>query len=93
MTSYTVSTAKHATLAAGVVDTVTLGQDFNNVEVANHGAAAIYFTTEGATPTVAGDNTYQVAPGGALVVQPASGGNTVVKLISSGATAYSVTGF
>lgn len=105
MASYTVTSAKHATLAAGVVDTVTITTDISGVEILNRGADLIYFTTTGATPTVGGDNTYVVPAGGALRIDttetigaPSSGGNpatlsTAVKLISGSATAYSVSAF
>jgi hypothetical protein len=93
MASYTATSAKHATLGASTVDTVTLGSDCNNVEVYNRAATVdIYFTVNGATPTVAGDNTYAVGPGTALLVSVPTSGATVVKLISTGANAYSVTG-
>jgi hypothetical protein len=92
MASYTVTTAKHATLTANTVDTVTFTTDAS-VEVFNRGSDYIYFTTDTTTPTVAGDNALVVPPGGALSV---SGGNysdgiTTVKLIAATSCAYSVT--
>jgi hypothetical protein len=95
MASYSVDRAKHATLVASTVDTVTLGRDFNEVEILNRdGTAAIYFTVDGSTPTVGGDN--------ALVIPAVIGsvtestldisGTNVVKLISAGTPSYSVTG-
>jgi hypothetical protein len=94
MTNYTATIAKHATLAAGVVDTVTLSNDYDSVEVFNRGGGEIYFTTNGTVPTVGGDNTRVVASGSALQSYGGGYGDgvTVVNLISSGATAYSVTG-
>lgn len=94
MAAYTVDRAKHATLVAATVDTVTLSE-FSVVEVLNRdGVAAIYFTTDGSTPTVAGDNT-QVLPaavGGVQVSTINISGTNVVKLISAGTPSYSVTG-
>lgn len=95
MATYTVNTAKHATLTANVVDTVTtstprFGQE---IEVTNRGATEIYFRSDGATPTVGGDDCMVVLPGGALKVDRVSDDHTptTVKLISSAAVAYSVT--
>lgn len=93
---YSVSKAKHATLTASTVDTVTLTAAPTSplsgnieVEVVNWDAnASIYFTTDGTTPAAAADNTYVVGPGSALKVALAG---TAVKLISASAAAYSVT--
>jgi hypothetical protein len=98
MSTYTVQASEigaHAkTLAAGTVDTVTFQRDCNTVEVLSiDGAAAIYFTVDGSTPTVGGANTYLVpAVIGALEVDVPTAGNAVVKLISAGTPSYSVTG-
>jgi hypothetical protein len=83
---------------ANTVDTVSFTGDILNVEVCNRdGAAVIFFRIDGVAPTVAGDNTYVVLPGGALKVHPdlvdIVAGIEQVQLISSGAAAYSVTGF
>ena len=97
--------AAHATLSSSTVDTVTLtgaamGRGFaSSIEVSNEtpangsGAANIYFkvgTSTTTSPTVAGNDTYVVLPGQA--VQVSTGSGSVVKLISSGTPAYSVTG-
>lgn len=93
MAAYTVGDAKHATLTAGTVDTVTLGRNYTAVEVVNRGSDAIYFNANAEPdPTVEGDNTYVVPAGGALMARMWSGTTTVVKLISASATAYSVQG-
>jgi len=85
--------AVHAkTLTAATVDTVTFSADLDQVEVVNEdGAAAIYFTVDGSTPQVAGNNTYYLpaAIGGLQVTVPTSG-NTVVKVISAGTPKYGV---
>jgi hypothetical protein len=89
MASYSVTAAKHATLAASTVDTVTLpgiGTE-SHIEVSNwHSTALIYFTADGSTPTVAGDDTLVVGPGTSLTVT-----GFRVKLISASAAPYSVT--
>lgn len=94
MASYSVTRAKHATLAASTVDTVTLTSPYPSVEVLNRdGAAAIYFTVDGSTPTVEGDNTFVLLDSkSALEVNTNSGTTSVVKLISAGTPTYSVTG-
>ncbi len=95
MASYQGDRAVHAkTLAAATVDTVTLSHRASKVEVLNvDGAAAIYFTIDSSTPTVAGGNTYCVpATLSALEVEiEDSDPPTTVKLISSGTPVYSVT--
>lgn len=95
MASYTMATgdkAAHHSLVAATVDTVTMANDFDQVEVLNRdGAAEIYFTVDGSAPTVGGANC-QVLPAciGAAICGVASSGNTVVRLISAGTPAYSV---
>lgn len=92
-------------LTAATVDTVTFPAYRSTVRVLNHtGSSAIYFTTDGSTPTVGGASTYVVPPvAGAEVTRPTpqvSGGTvaagapaaTVVKLISAGTPTYSVVG-
>lgn len=94
MATHSVALAKHATLSASTVDTITLTNDFQTVEVVHRTSTAadpIYFTVDGSTPTVGGDNTYVVMPGGWKSVR-AWANSDVVKLISAGTPAYSVTG-
>jgi len=85
---------KHGTLVAATVATVTLTVDCRDVEVLNRtGDAEIFFTVDGSTPTVAGDNTHVLpAQIGSLIVAVPETGNTVVKLISSGTPSYAVEG-
>lgn len=93
---YTVNTAKHATVAvAGTDETVNFSGNVQSVEVmCRDGAAEIYFTIDGTTPTVGGDDTYVVpASAGAALRVGSPPGTDVVKLISSGTPAYSVTGY
>jgi hypothetical protein len=86
---------QHATLVADTVSTFTFDEDFDNVEVLSvDGAALAYFTTDGTTPEVAATGTHILpAAIGGLVVQPPTGGNTVVKVISAGTPMISVRGF
>jgi hypothetical protein len=91
---------KHGTLVASTVATVTLDlvdsgrivSRQKRVEVINRdGAAEIYFTVDGTTPTVAGDDCFVLpAAMGSLEVGAPKGTPTVVKLISSGTPTYSV---
>jgi hypothetical protein len=87
--------ARHGTLVAATVTTVTLGTakaDSEQVEVLNRdGAAEIYFTVDGTTPTVAGDDTEMLpASIGSVRVIASTSGQAVVKLISSGTPKYTV---
>jgi hypothetical protein len=85
--------AKHATLVAATLDTVTFTTDLGAVEVVNRSAAdALSFTVNGATPTALGDNVYVVPPGVGMskIVQPPTGDATVVRIISAGAAPYTV---
>jgi hypothetical protein len=95
MATYTVTTAKHATLTANTVDTVTIGTGVGwerpRIEVLNRGDVdTLTFTTNGANPTVLGDDCYLVPAGGSLQVSLALGATAVVKLIAATAVPYSV---
>lgn len=93
MATYTVTVAKHATLTANVVDTVTINRNLDSIEVLNRGTAELYFTISPAsTVTVGGDNCYLVMPGQAVQIEPPDSRTTTVNLISVAALAYSVTG-
>ena len=99
MAAYSVQSAKHATLAAGVVDTVTLASFGQVIEVVNRSVADDLSFTFGAVaadvpnPTALGDNVYLVPAGRSLVVSwpvASSGASAVVKLISAAAAPFSV---
>ncbi len=97
MASYVVANNEvgaHAkTLVAATVDTVTFtDRDAEVVEVVNiSGADAIYFTTDGAAPIVAGNGTYFLpALTSTREVGIPTAGTTVIKLISAGTPSYSV---
>lgn len=105
MATYSATRAKHATLTASTVDTVTIGDQtsrdkFGALEIFNRDTGTgLYYTystsaTAPADPTVAGDNTYYVPPSGAMMI-PLDFAQTnifAVKVISSAAAAYSVHG-
>lgn len=82
----------HRTLTPASVDVVTFGEDLRQVEVlSRNGAGELYFTVDGATPTVAGDSTHVLPAAISSMTVPAGGsGNTVVRLISAAAVTYSV---
>lgn len=82
---------KHGTLSASTVATVALDGGFEAVELVNHGSDAIYFSLDGTTPTVQGDDFFVAAAGG-WVVEPDSdrAGAVSVKLISAGTPSYSL---
>ena len=87
--------SEHITLTASTVATVTLDADYNFVEVVNvDGAAAVYFTVDGATPTIAGAGTIVLpAAISGIEVQPWTSGLTTIKLISSGTPKVAVRGW
>lgn len=105
MGSYSAAIAKHATLVAATVDTVTLNVDATTgradpaIVVENRGTTdALYFTysvngTAPAAPTVAGDDCYYVGPGTSISIDTMWGSDVIVKLISAGTPAYSVEAF
>lgn len=82
------------TTSANAVDTVTFtGRDCDAVEVISDGAADLYVTVDGSTPTVAGNTTDRLpsgAPSVRVLSVPTSGA-TQVQLKSSGTVKYSVT--
>lgn len=95
MASYTVNVAKHATLTPSTVDDITFTAPCSFLILTNRttSGATIYFTfgdpTKGIpNPTVAGDDTYSVGIGQTLVF-PGDGTAPILKMISSGAQAYS----
>jgi hypothetical protein len=95
MASYTVARSKHATLVAATVDSVTFSSDYKNVEILNRAATGdIYATVDGTTPVVGADDTIIVSPGQFVSIEMAYRSDSsadVVKLISAGTPAYSVT--
>jgi hypothetical protein len=90
-----VAVVEHVTLTANTVATVSLAGNFGQVEVLNRdGVAEVYFTTDGAAPTVGGANCHVLpaAVNSVDVLDETSGTNSVVKLISAGTPKVSVRG-
>lgn len=90
MASFTVNRAKSATLGIATVDIVTFPATYpyNRVRVINKDATSpIYFTVDGSTPTVAGDDCF-CAPVNQSYVESFQGGT--VRLIAAAAAAYTV---
>jgi len=87
--------SRHVTLVANTVSTVTLDADYDNVEVVSvDGTAAVYFTVNGATPTVAGNGTVVLpAAIGAVSLQPYGPELATIKLISAGTPKVAVRGW
>jgi len=88
--SFTVNQAKSATLGVATVDTVTfpVTYPFETVTVINRDATSpIFFTVNGVTPTVAGDDCF-CAPVNQSCIASFQGG--AVKLIAAAAAAYTV---
>lgn len=96
MASYTVNTAKHATLGVSVVDSVLLNNPTSFLLILNRASSGnpIYYTfgdpEKGvSTPTVGGDDSYVVGAGQTVSV-PTDGSSQLVKLISNTAQPYSI---
>ncbi len=84
--------AHAVTLTANAVETFTFADDLPEVTVVSlDGAAVVYFTIDGSTPTIAGPKTYVLpAAIGAGTFAPPTPGGTVVKAISTGTPTISV---
>ena len=90
MASYSVNVAKHATAAAAVNDDVTFAYRGDTLRVANRGGTnELYFRFDGTAATALGDDNYMVSPG-TSVVMAKSENISVVSVISTGGTAYTV---
>lgn len=89
---------QHYTLLADTVKSFTLDAGYKEVEVLNvDGASAIYFTTNGTTPTLTGgvgqDGTHVLpAAIGALQVPCQSSDTPVIKCRSAGTPKVSIRG-
>lgn len=88
--------AHGVTLAANQVSTVSFTDNIRAVDVISDGAAPVYYTVDGSTPTVAGAGCYLIPAGvtGVDTRDTTNSGNTsvldVVKLISAGTPTVSV---
>ncbi len=85
---------RHLTLTANQVTTVTLNDNYGRVEVVNRdGNFEVFFTTDGTAPGIAANGSHILpAAIGSVEVADETDGNSVVKLISTGAAAVSVRG-
>lgn len=86
--------SQHVTLVAATVARVDLPTNPGRIEVLNRdGAAEVYFTVNGKTPTVGGNDTYVLpaAISSVEVSRPRTTSAAVVKLISTGTPKVSVT--
>lgn len=83
---------KHGTLTADTVATVILGKDYDSVEVMARGDSDIFFRVDKVDPTVEGEDSEICSAGGFLVGSVPTTGNTEVRLISTDATSYTVSG-
>lgn len=94
MATHAVTRSASGTLTANTVDTVTLSDNASRIQVTNRsGASEIYFSIDGTTPTVGGDDTFilPAAIGSRVVSSDDVGVDiTTVKLISTGTPTYSV---
>lgn len=93
MAAYSVITAKHATLVAGTVDTVTVTGGYSRIEILNRsGTADLYVTNDGSTPS-GGCDDCSIVPAGTSLNIPSSdaAGSDVVKIVGNG-NGYSVVG-
>jgi poly-beta-hydroxyalkanoate depolymerase len=83
--------AATATLVADTVDTVTLSNAHDKVEITHHGDATEPIYCRAVTdPTVAGEDCDVILAGQRIIVGSASG---KIKLISSGVPTYTVSAF
>jgi hypothetical protein len=85
---------RHGTLEPDEIEEVNLGVDVGEVEVMNvDGAEAIYVRTDGEDPEVEGEDSYVIPAviGSTAIIPVRTAGPTVVKLISAGTVAFSVT--
>lgn len=89
MATYPVKRAKHATLVADTEDVVTFSYSGGVVRVANRGTTTdIFFTIDGSTVTVEGDDMYVVTPGTSVTLSEVK--VSAVHIISSGTPKFSV---
>ena len=89
MAVYSVQTAKHATLVAATVDTVTFTAGGTGLRIRNRGTVGdIYFRFDGTAAVSVADDNYFVGPGESLTVDQKNVPS--VSLISAGTPAYSV---
>lgn len=83
MATYSATRAKNATLSTTTVDTITLNQKWEAVEITNADASnALYVRVDGTAATAAGDDCTMILPASSKVI--ALGGSTTVSIIGNG---------
>lgn len=99
MATHTAAKSKTATLAAGIVDHVTITDIAKTIEVLHHGSVLNpLFVTCGenpGSPTAGGDDLEVVLPGERLQLKSPPGQastDVVVSIVSVGAVTYTVIG-
>jgi hypothetical protein len=96
MATYTTAEfTKHATTAAGVQDSVTLGANFNRVEVLNRSTTDYLSVLVDSDATISAafqDGTTAVPPNSSVILASQSNDTTEVKLFSTGAADYTIEG-
>lgn len=90
MATYSFNKNLHATLAAGVIDTVTMATDFDQMEIINLSANPLYFKVNATTDFAPRDADTEILPGHSAAVVRAPGRKTTVKLVSAVGGDYSV---
>lgn len=90
MTNYSVARVKNQTLTANTIDRVTFTSNPAECEVKSFGAGRIYFRGDGTDPATPWDDCSSVGAGEALRIP--LGTDDTIRLVSSTADAYSVTG-
>lgn len=85
---------QHVVLVADEVTTVTLDQDYYEVEVAViANPATLWFRVDGQVPVAMGDGTHVLPAALSFVtLRPGTSGPTAVKLLSTGTPTVSVRG-
>lgn len=80
-------------LTPNQADTVTITDEWDQLEVLSDGTAALYFSTDGTPAAISGSHCYKIPAGGisSAVVEAAPEDRSTVSIISAGATTYSVT--
>lgn len=90
MANHTIS----GTTVSNVVSTITFSTWYPYVEITNSGAVDLWVRTDGTAPTVSGDDCTYVPfqTWKSDILNRGTGSNTVVKIISSGVTTFTVEG-
>jgi len=87
------SRIKHGTLAAAVVATETVDAFTQQITVVNRSQTGeIYFTVDGSTPTVKGNDTYICLGAKAVSAYSYTSASTVKLISATGPLEYSVVG-